>query len=165
MAFWKSCAYFLLIGIASHYIGEALPAKWLKWDRFLFRERKWEKKGEVYERIRIQDWKDHMPDMSRVMKDMVPKKVGICPHSEDVWILVTETCRAEAVHWGICLCAPVIYLFWWNWMGVLLSSILILGNLPFIMIQRYNRPTLIALAKRLEVREERKRNACAHSVG
>lgn len=165
MAFWKSCVYVMLLGIASHYVGEALPASWLRWDRFLFRTRKWEKNGAIYEKIRIQDWKDHMPDMSRVMKDMVPKKVGFCPKSADVWILVRETCRAEAVHVALCLCAPVIYLFWKNGMGIFLSAVVILGNLIFILIQRYNRPTLIALAKRLEMREERKRNACAHSIG
>ncbi len=165
MAFWNSLIYVLVLGVASHYIGEALPAKWLRHEYFLFRTRKWEKNGSIYEKLRVQDWKDHMPDMSRVMKDMVPKKVGICPKSCDVWVLVRETCRAEAVHLGLCLCAPVIYFFWWNGMGIFLSGVVIFCNLPFILIQRYNRPALIRLAQRLEVREERRKYACTHPVG
>ena len=106
-----------------------------------------------------------MPDMSRVMKDMVPKRVGLCPTSHDVWVLVRETCVAEIVHVVLCLLAPVIYLFWHNGMGIFLSAVVIICNIPFILIQRYNRPTLVALAQRLEKREERKRNARTHSVG
>ena len=34
---------------------------------------------------------------------------------------------------------------------------MVLCNLPFIIIQRYNRPMLVALASRLEAREERRR--------
>ena len=165
MAFLKSVLYVLVCGVASHFIGEALPRRWFHHDRFPFKPWKWEKNGTVYEKIRIQDWKDHMPDMSRVMKDMVPKRVGFCPTSEQVRTLVAETCVAEAVHFALCLVAPVIWLFWKNGMGIFLSGVVIVCNLPFIWIQRYNRPTLVAFACRLEAREERKRNACADSVG
>ncbi len=164
MAFLKSVLYVLFCGVASHFIGEALPRKWFHHDRFPFRPWKWERGGAIYEKIRIQDWKDHMPDMSRVMKDMVPKRVGFCPTSGQVRTLVAETCVAEAVHAALCLAAPVIWLFWRSGMGIFLSGVVIVCNLPFIWIQRYNRPTLVAFAQRLEAREERKRNACAHSV-
>ncbi|MBR2721612.1 MAG: hypothetical protein IKC31_03940 [Clostridia bacterium] len=165
MAFLNSVAYVILLGIAAHYIGEALPERWLKYEYALFRPRKWEHGGVVYERIRVQDWKDHMPDMSRVMKDMVPKKIGICPTSDEIWTLVRETCRAEAVHLGLCLCAPVVYFFWWNKIGIFLSGLVIVCNLPFIVIQRYNRPMFIRLAIRLEAREERKKYADTHFIG
>lgn len=165
MAFLKSCLYVIIIGVAAHYVGEALPRRWFHWDRAPFRPFDWERDGAAYERIRIQDWKDHMPDMSRVMKDMVPKKVGICPKAADIRILIRETCVAEAVHWALCLCAPVIYLFWRDGMGIFLTFVFIACNIPFILIQRYNRPALVALAHRLELREERKKNACTHSVG
>ena len=166
MAFLKSVIYVLVLGIAAHYIGEALPRRWFHWDRFPFRAWKWERSGRIYEKIKIQDWKDHMPDMSRVMKDMVPKRVGMCPTSEDVWILVKETCVAEIVHVALCLLAPGVYLFWRNGMGIFLTGVVIVCNFPFIIIQRYNRPTLAALAQRLKAREERKkRNASSHTVG
>ena len=157
MAFLKSVIYVLVLGIAAHYIGEALPRRWFHWDRFPFRSWEWERGGTVYEKIRIQDWKDHVPDLSRVMKDMVPKRVGICPSSAEVWILIKETCVAEFIHFALCILAPGVYLFWRNGMGIFLTLVVIFGNLPFLIIQRYNRPALIALAQRLEHREERKR--------
>lgn len=159
MPFLKSVLYVLALGIAAHYIGEALPRRWFHWDRFPYRPWKWEDDGDLYEKICIQDWKDHMPDMSRVMKDMVPKKVGICPSSKDVWILVRETCVAEIVHVALCFFAPGVYLFWKNWVGWFLTGLVIVGNLPFIMIQRYNRPVLVGLAERLEKREARRKLA------
>lgn len=164
MALLKSCLFVLVVGILSHYVGEALPRAWFHPDRFPFRAFAWEREGRIYEKLRICDWKDQLPDMSRVMKDMIPKRVGTCPTAEKVMLLVRETCVAELIHWLLALCGGVVYLFWKNSVGVLLSFLVFLGNLPFILIQRYNRPALLALAKRLAAREERKRNARTHSV-
>lgn len=164
-AFLKSVLYVAVLGVAAHYLGEAIPYKWLRHDYILFRTWKWEKNGNIYEKLHIKEWKDRLPDMSKIMKDMVPKRVGKAPKSADVWVLVQETCRAEFVHTALCLCAPVIYFFWKNWIGVLLTCVVIFCNVPFIIIQRYNRPMLISLAQRLEVREERKRNARTDTVG
>ena len=165
MAFLKSALYVAVLGVLAHFIGEAIPRKWFRHDRFPYRAWRWERNGACYDKLRIRAWKDRLPDMSRIMKDMVPKRVGICPKSTDVWSLVQETCRAEIVHFALCLSAPVIWLFWGNWIGVLLTCLVIFCNLPFILIQRYNRPTLVSLATRLEAREERKRNARTDSVG
>ena len=164
MAFLKSVIYVLVLGVASHYIGEALPRRWFHWDKPPFRAWKWEQSGVAYKRIKIQLWKDRVPDMSRVMKDMVPKKVGKCPRSEEVWVLVQETCVAEFIHVALCFFAPGVYLFWRNLTGWLLTLLVVLCNLPFILIQRYNRPILVSLATRLQAREERKRNASNDSV-
>ena len=165
MAFLKSLLYVLFLGIAAHYIGEALPRRWFHWDRFPFAPQRWERNGEIYRILHVADWKDHVPDMSRVMKDMVPKRLGTHATSADVWVLVRETCVAESVHLALCLLAPGIWFFWRNSMGVFLSCLTAVCNLPFVLIQRYNRPHLVRLAQRLTGREERKRHARAHSVG
>ena len=164
MPFFKSCFFCFLLGIASHYVGEALPRRWFHWDRFPFRSWRWEREGKIYDLIHIRAWKDRLPDMSRVMKDMIPKKVGVCPTSAEVMILVKETCVAEIIHVVLCICAPVIYFFWHNGVGVFLTWVFIIGNIPFILIQRYNRPALVSLARRLCAREERKQHARAHSI-
>ena len=168
MPFLKSLIYGLVVGIAAYFIGESLPRRWFHADRFPFRSRKWEKDGTVYRKLHVQNWKDHVPDMSRIMKNMVPKRLGVCPTSKQVRILVQETCVAETVHTVLCLFAPPIWFFWRNVIGALLMSAYILGNLVFVIIQRYNRPALISLAQRLEHREERKKNenaAHTHPVG
>ena len=164
MAFLKSLIYCTVLGIAAYFLGESLPRRWFRADRFPFRPWKWEKEGTVYRRIHVQHWKDHVPDMSRIMKNMVPKRLGVCPTSRQVHILVQETCVAETVHLVLCLFAPPIWFFWHNFIGTALMIAYIGGNLCFVIIQRYNRPALISLAQRLEHREERKKNEnAAHS--
>ncbi|MBR7099273.1 MAG: hypothetical protein IKC59_07655 [Clostridia bacterium] len=160
-----SALYVLICGILSHYIGEAIPRRIFHPDRFPFAPWKWEKEGAVYDLIRIRAWKDRLPDMSRVSKKMLPKRFESFPTAERVQALIAETCVAEATHAVLCLVAPVIWLFWRNGVGVLLTVLVILCNLPFILIQRYNRPSLTALCARLTVREERKRNANIDPIG
>ncbi len=159
MPFLFSVLYVILCGVLSHVIGEAIPRKIFHADRFPFAPWKWERNGAVYDKLYIRAWKDRLPDMSRVMKKMVSKRFDGFPTARHVQRLIAETCVAEATHAVLCLVAPVIWLFWKNYVGVLLSGVVILCNLPFIMIQRYNRPDLIALSARLTAREERKRNA------
>lgn len=162
---WQTIAYFLILGIASHWIGEALPRKWFLWNRFPYRPWRWERQGRIYESLQIRAWKDRLPDKSRLIRGMVPKRVGICPTSASVCRLIRETCVAEAVHAGLCLGALPLLLGVWGRASAWLALAYVLGNLPFMMIQRYNRPALVSLAERLKKREERRNGASAHSVG
>lgn len=165
MPFLKSLGYVALIGILAHVVGETLPRKWFRWERFPYDSWKWEKKGKIYDRLCIRAWKDRLPDKSRYVKRMVPKRVGSCPTSASVYRLVRETCVAETVHFCLCLLAFPIYFFWRNGVGVFLTLLFVFCNLPFMMIQRYNRPALVDLGARLERREERRRNAHIDSIG
>ena len=165
MPFLFSVSYVVLCGALSHIIGEAVPRTLFHADRFPYAPWKWERDGAIYDRIHIRAWKDKLPDMSRIFTKMVPKRFDQFPTVEGVQRLIAETCVAEATHGILCLIAPVIWLFWKNWIGVVLSGVVILCNLPFILIQRYNRPILTAFCARLTAREERKRNASTDSVG
>jgi glycosyl-4,4'-diaponeurosporenoate acyltransferase len=150
-------AYLTLLGILSHLIGEAIPYNRFDPHAWLFRTRKWERGGRIYEAIGIKRWKDRLPDMSKIVKRMHPKRLGIAPSAKAVRRLIRETCRAEIVHGALCLLAPPIWLFWRNATGVWISLLTVLGNLPFILIQRYNRPALLRLEERLAAREERRK--------
>ena len=95
------------------------------------------------------------------MKDMVPKKVRLGATSADVERLILETCVAEITHVILCLVSPVIIFFWVDTslaVGLLLTLIYTVCKIPFIMIQRFNRPNLMRLAERLSKREQRKKN-------
>lgn len=164
MPFLFSVLYVVLCGVLSHIIGEAVPRSIFHADRFPYAPWKWEKNGAVYDKLRIRAWKDKLPDMSKIMPKMFPKRFDAFPTAQNVQKLIAETCVAEATHWVLCLLAPVIWLFWKNHIGVILSGVVIVCNLPFILIQRYNRPALTALCARLTAREERKRNASSDSV-
>ena len=159
-----SALYVLFCGVMAHVIGEAVPRKWFHADRFPYASYQWERGGAIYERLGIRRWKDRLPDMSRVCKTMFPKWLDGVPKAERVGRLIAETCVAEATHAVLCMVAPAIWLFWRNDVGVLLTALVILCNLSFILIQRYNRPHLIALYERLTAREERKRNASTDFV-
>lgn len=155
--FAASLLYAAFLGVASHYVGQALPRRWFHHDRFPFALCAWEDNGRIYERrLGIRAWKDKLPDMSRVMKDMLPKRIPRDADSSHVEALVAESCVAEFVHLMLCACAPVIYFFWRNARGVRLTLLYVLCNLPFILIQRYVRPRLLVLAARLRRREARR---------
>ena len=103
----------------------------------------------MYEKLGIKRWKDIAPDMSRIMPDMVKKKLTSENKERGMDTLIAETCVAECVHWGLVILSFGI-LFWWRgvWAAVFLLVYNILGNLPFIIIQRYNRPRLVMLEQR-----------------
>lgn len=165
LLFLFSALYVAVCGVLAHVIGESVPRSWFRANQFPYAAWKWERNGEIYDKIHIRAWKDKMPDMSRVLPKMVPKRFEKFPTAEGVRRLIAETCVAEATHVILCLVAPVIWLFWKNWIGVVLSGVVIFCNVPFILIQRYNRPCLEALCDKLIAREERKRNADTDPVG
>ena len=158
MSFCISVACIAGGGLLANFIGELLPRAWFRADRFPFRTRKWERDGKLYEKVGVHRWKDRVPDMSRIRKKkMVPKHLGKCPTAEGVHTLALETCRAEAVHSVLCVLSVGLIFLWENrWLGVGVMAVYILCNFPFIIIQRYNRPALLALEERLLRREARK---------
>ena len=158
LSFCVSVACIVGVGFLANFVGEALPRSIFHPDRFPYRVYRWEKDGKLYERVGVQKWKDNVPDMSRLRKKkMVPKHLGVCPTADRVRTLAMETCRAEAVHTVLCFFSVGLIFLWKNrWLGVGVVVIYVLCNLPFIIIQRYNRPALLALEKRLRAREERK---------
>ena len=95
--------------------------------------------------------------MSKIRKKMVPKRLGVAPKAAQVYRLVQETCVAETIHLVLILGGLFIPIFWREhpMPGAILTVGYCIGNLAFVAIQRYNRPMLLSLAKRLEKREER----------
>jgi len=135
--------YFTIIGLLSNVLGQALPRRWFDWGRFPYVPAKWEKDGAVYEKLHIQAWKTHMPDISRIMPNMVPKKIRLSATSQEIDMLLRETCVAEFVHIVLCILGIIKWFVWHDFAGRLLIVIwVVVGNLPFVFIQRYNRPRM-----------------------
>lgn len=156
-------AYFVLLALLAHPVGQALPRRLFHPDRPPFRPLRWEERGRLYEALGIKRWKDLLPDMSRVLSDMVPKKLTEAT-PEQIGLLLAETCRAEAVHWGEIAAGLAGAAICPNWFGWVLTGLwAVFGNLPFILIQRYNRPRLIRLGRSLAALERRKEHHHAHS--
>lgn len=154
----------MLVGIFVNPLGNALPRRWFHADRFPYKCYEWEREGKVYQRIAIQKWKDVVPDMSRINPRMVSKRLGALPTAAQVERLVQETCVAEFTHWALIFASPLILCFRRPWCPLMMLADILLFNLPFVLIQRYNRPQLVKLMTRLRAREERLKNESAHTV-
>ena len=74
--FWRAALYAAALGVLAHPVGQALPRRWFDPHQAPYRCRDWEKGGRVYNKLHIRRWKDRLPDMSRLMPDMVKKKLS-----------------------------------------------------------------------------------------
>ena len=148
MSLLYAALYVAALGILSHFVGQALPRAHFDPQKFPYRSADWENGGKVYEKLGIKHWKDRLPDMSKIMPDMVKKKMSAVK-SQGMDVLIAETCVAECVHWWLMLLSLGIFFFWRGaWAVVFWLVYNLLGNLPFIIIQRYNRPRLVLLEQR-----------------
>jgi glycosyl-4,4'-diaponeurosporenoate acyltransferase len=143
-------------GFISFAIGQSLPRRWFDYDAFPYRDFAWEKKGKIYNSVRVHDWKDWVPDMSRFVPFMVKKKAALARTPEAMARLIRETCVAEVVHWGlIAVVSPIIACSSGGALGLTLGTAYGVGNLSFVIIQRYNRPRLREILTRMEERKNR----------
>ena len=143
--FWRAALYAAALGVLAHPVGQALPRRWFDPHQAPYRCRDWEKGGRVYNKLHIRRWKDRLPDMSRLMPDMVKKKLA----AADPMSLVQETCVAECVHFCLGLLSLGAFaLCRSGWMVCIVAVYILLGNLPFQIIQRYNRPRLLRLMRK-----------------
>lgn len=155
MSLLYAALYVAALGILSHFVGQALPRAHFDPQKFPYRSADWENGGKVYEKLGIKHWKDRLPDMSKIMPDMVKKKMSAVK-SQGMDVLIAETCVAECVHWALMLLSLGIFFFWRGaWAVVFWLVYNLLGNLPFIIIQRYNRPRLVMLEQRRKRRAAR----------
>lgn len=132
----------------------------------MFRSHKWERDGRFYsDSLKINRWKDHLPQhigKNGFSKDHLD---GVSPEYLDEFIL--ETCRGEWNHRANCWFAIVLLLLNHLGLALVLCFLLLLGNLPFAAIQRYNRLRLQKLKKTLLRKAERetRKTKPAVSVG
>ena len=110
--------------------------------------KKWEHNGRWYkEKLKIQLWKDKVPQ--HIGKDGFSKAHITEVSLEYLDEFILETCRGEWMHFTDCICALVVFLINPLFPGVLFSFLILLGNVPFALIQRYNRFRLQTLKKKL----------------
>lgn len=125
-------------GLFAFFLGRLFPKRLLHYSAAPFRDYRWEKGGRFYEKLGIRRWKNLLPDMSRVFpKLMQPKRIDAMLGSEEILCMIEETCVAEAVHVVLCIVGLVLIRLW-RGLGGIVAWLLyaLLGNLPFIMIQR-----------------------------
>ena len=143
---WHYGVMFLCVGIDTSVFSP---------DRKIYLAHKWEHDGKFYNDVlKINKWKDYLPQ--HIGKDGFSKD-----HIDEISIeyldrFIMETCRGEWNHKMNCVF--VIVLFTLNGVtkvSVILSFMTVFGNLPFLVIQRYNRFRLQKLRKTVLRRLER----------
>ena len=142
-----------IIGIAAFFIGESLPRSLYDYRRFPFKCYKWERNGEIYTKLGVRWFKKHSIDMSSIMPKAFPKQNTMSRDKAHLERLVQEMCNAELVHWILLFLSPVFWLLIEGWYGVAIAIGYALSNLSDIMIQRYNRPRIVMIIKRIEACE------------
>ena len=107
---------------------------------------RWERHGKWYrDKLKINRWKDKVPQY--IAKNGFSKEHLDGMSLEYVDEFIMETCRGEWMHLNNCCCTVVVFLINPPVWGVVFSFLILLGNLPFVCIQRYNRFRLQVLRK------------------
>lgn len=146
--------YLLSIGILSFLLGRLYPRAWLHEHRFPFKSFAFEKNGKIYHKLKIMEWKTKLPDMSMIMSKLIP---GFMPKKRleeinNLPTLIKETCIAEGTHFWVSVFGFGCVFIWKGIGGWILSLLFLMINLPFIIMQRFNRPRLITAEKMLKRR-------------
>ena len=118
--------YIAALGVLSFVVGRLIPKHWFHADRF--------------------PWVCHqakIPDMSRIFVKIMPEKKLTKENYENLPRMIEETCVAEWTHILLSIAGLGLLKIWSGVGGVCITIIyIVLGNLPFIVVQRYNRPRL-----------------------
>jgi len=161
MGFIYSIVYILAISIGVFLLGRIYPRKWLRVDRFPFKSFKLEKNGTVYNKIKIMKWKTKIPDASLIITKVLPKFMPKkrLSNEDQVSVLLNETCIAEATHVAAAILGFGCVFVWKGVGGWIMSVLFFLFNIPYIIMQRFNRPRLIAADMMIKQRNARSSRA------
>ncbi len=155
MKFVCCVIYMAALGLLAFPVGRMISKSDPNPNRFPYRSYEWEDDGRIYEKLDIKDWQARIPDVSKVLGNLMPKKnlSGVL-NSESVGVMIRETCTAETVHRLLNVAGLYMLDIWDGFGGFLLYLVyFFLGNLPFILVQRYNRPRLLKMQERLKTKE------------
>ena len=141
MGFLRCCVYYGILAVVSFFIGRLLPKSWFHGDKFPYRCASWEAK---------------LFRMSKIVPKLIPAKKLGTDFRAQLPRMIEETCVAEFTHFVLILLGFYALRLWPGTGGAVVTAIYILfGNLPFLIIQRYNRPRLQKLLAAQQRRSRR----------
>ena len=153
--FARCLTYAAALGVVAFFLGRLFPKRWLHPDRFPFRTYAWEDK--LWNALQIRKWQAKVPDMSRLFKKLMPEKKLTRQTVQDLPLMIGETCVAELTHGLLCFAGLALPAIRPGAGGIILCIIyIVFGNLPFLLIKRYNRPRLQKLLEKQNRRTNRK---------
>ena len=139
MGFLRCCIYYGILAVVSFFIGRLLPKSWFHGDKFPYRCASWEAK--LFRFLRVHEWQDKVPDMSKIVPKLIPAKKLEGDFRAQLPRMIEETCVAELIHALLSVTGLGFLWLWPGGWGIALTVVyILLGNVSFIIIQRYNRP-------------------------
>ena len=142
---------FILLSIANTFLSLKFPKSILDYQNWIYKDKKWEDGGEVYQRVlKVRNWKNQLPELSDFLKPIFSRKHIASFDEKHIQKYLLESCRAELTHWGIIL-SSLLFGIWSSFLQTFFMIFLALGlNLPYVIIQRYNRPRIIRFLENSE---------------
>ncbi|GAB4074088.1 glycosyl-4,4'-diaponeurosporenoate acyltransferase [Barrientosiimonas marina] len=140
---WGICHY------AISYLCLKMPVSFFEKDGRWFRIASWERDGALWNQlVSVKRWKDLLIEGSSIVKQSYNKRYLHGTTRDALTRFAAETKRAELTHWLLIVPAPVFFL--WNpvWAGWVMIGYALLANVPFILIQRYNRARIKVILAR-----------------
>ena len=152
--------YCMLVGCAGFLFGRSISRCKFAVDKGWFQCFPFEKNGMLYEKLNIRKWQAKVPDMSKILPFLMPPKNLTGDYEQRLPTMIHETCVAELTHVVVSILGLHCLRIWPGTGGVAVTAIFIVFlNVPYILIQRYNRPRLIRLQKKLLDRDKKKEGA------
>lgn len=148
MAVLYCLIYLACIGLMSFLLGRLISRHKFDHTLGIFAVGQIEKA--FYDRIGIKHWQNKLPDMSRILPWAMPAKSMDNNCRSNIGVMINETCVAGLTHALLCVFGFGCAFIWQGVGGILASVAYCIGNIPFIMIQRYNRPRLVRVAAAME---------------
>ena len=142
-AFWTGL-HFGFAGLLTH-LPQAVQQRWFDHRRPRFAVSRGEMRW--YRRIGLPKWKDRLPQFNNDFDKRRLRKTLSAAYLEE---FIFNTCRAEVIHMGIALLGYLSLLFCLLCddpagnlpLFAVIATVIAVCNLPFSMIQRYNRSRL-----------------------
>lgn len=147
MEFIHCIIYLAILSFSVFLLGRIIPKKWFNVDLFPYKPYAFENDGHYYDKWKIKKWQNKVPDMSKIFTKLMPPK-SLKNNRLDV--MLKETCVAEFAHILLGILGFICVGLWRGAGGWIASVLYLIGNIPFIMIQRYNRLRLKCVARRWE---------------
>ena len=147
--FWVillDCIAWAIIQPSVAYFSMGFPPSVLNHDSWLYRTRRWEAGGKIYNDVfHVKRWKWRLPYGGELFQKDFTMKTVTSREEGYLRLWVQESCRSELCHW--LAITPAFFFFLWNpfWLWMVMVLYAVLFNAISIIVQRYNRPRLMRI--------------------
>ncbi|HWK23816.1 MAG TPA: hypothetical protein VNS08_12365 [Ureibacillus sp.] len=146
-------SFWLILCFGFAFLVRYFPKSFYEKNQWFFKEYRFEKK--IYKRIQVDKWKDKLPEWGSVFK-FEKKNLNQNLSISYINTFILETKYAEIGHLGMAILGFACILVNpsdYAMMAIICSTINFIIQIPFCLIQRYNRPRLNRIKLRLENKE------------